>query len=264
MAPLALATAPCSWRMITANAGEPSVIIRSMKRCSLLSSIWLTRSSSPLMAGKKSLVTDLAVCVRFAESWASCLLNRSASATCLAVTVAETSPASARSLSSGATSRIDLPNSSCTMRAFAPSLSNCASAMATWRRASAGSIRRSASASRPIIFSAMPASLSGLAAASCWLSFTSEPATVSIVAPVRRATASSRLIDSMLAPVASATSFMASSALMVWRVQAASAPTDRPATSAAPMPRRASATFTAPPCSAPISLLTPASPALTV
>ena len=267
LAPVAAATwlampavAPVSWRRMTAKAGEPSVSIRSMNRCSLLSSKVLMRSSRPLMAGRKSDVIERAVCVRLADSLASPWLNFSASSACFAVTVAATSPACARSLSSGATSRMLLPNSSWTMRALAPSDSNCASATATSRSASAGSSRRRFCASSPIIFSASPASLSGLAAESCWFSLTSAVATWSKLPPVRSATASRRLRDSIDDPVASARSLKASSALIVWRVKAAIAPTDRPAISAAPTPRRASATLTAPPCSVPSSLLTPDSP----
>ena len=167
--------------------------------------------------------------VALACSWASCLFQRSAAAACSLVTVAVSVVASARSLSSGPTSRMLLPNRSCTRRALFASSSYLARASATSLTARAGSISRSLSACRPMAARALAVSLSGLVSARPLLSLTMASPTVSSVWPVRRATSSSALMFSMLAPVMSFRSFRASMPSTVARSQFC-----RPVTAKAP------------------------------
>ena len=194
---------------------------------------------------------------------ASARLNFSASAACLAVTLACSVPASARSLRMGAASRTDLPKSSCTTRALLASSAKPARARAVCCRASTGSARRRAATSTLMARSAWLTAFVPSASLSTWLNLTMMPPTASSVVPVVRAKRSSLLISSTVEPVASARSFMASTASTADLSHAAMVPTDSAAASCGPRALKASPTFSVLLSSSPRLRTTPCRPPCT-
>ena len=190
----------------------------------------LARTNSSAMAlrvGSNSLAMVRALAALLACRLNSCLLNFSASSAWAWVVVATSWPFSARSLSRGATSRKDLPNSSCVRRALLPSSAKPARALAVVCRATAGSWALRSAMLRPRALMASSASEPGLALFSAALNLTRLVPTVSRLVPVRRATFSRALMFSMLAPVASLRSLRRSMASVAPRMRPTKAPTVR-------------------------------------
>ena len=202
-------------------------------------------SSAKLFSdGTKSFTSARPRSVAFLLRLKNSLLSFSASSACAVVTVALSWPLSARSLSRGATSFRLLPNSSWVSRALLASSAKPDRATATFWKASAGSRALRSFTLRPMALMAFSVSLPGLAALRPWLSLTRAVLTVSKLAPLRRATSSRALMFSMLAPVASLRSFMASRPSTMALVIATKPPTLMPM----PIPAKAPATLAADVC----------------
>ena len=177
---------------------------------------WRMACSVAVSDGSRSDTNAREASVAFLLRAASSRLNASASRVCCAVTEATPKPRSARSFSSGATSRTDRPKRSCTTRALLASSSYCDSARATAAKASEGSWLFRPSTLRPIDVIIRAISESGFAAFNAWLNFTRAPPAVSRLVPVLSAVSSSADRLRMDEPVASARSFSASMPLMVF------------------------------------------------